>query len=297
MNEVEEILLAAIDKADLKEPTRNIKQHRQRLLQEITSRMQLESRRGMLTDKFGATVSVSDVVGNTIDSAYYVGRPETQKAKFVSRWAKPSSEERARISKDVAKVIETMAEINHIVPIDRNAFQKAVNVLSANLVYGFENGKVVFSKLNPNGMTGSKDLEFNDIIPSNLVNQELSGIKKELHTATLREIAKKMLSIDNPKKLLVDEKIEQLRRKEILEKIPQRAMPRVDRKEVHDEFYRRAAILRGLDPASTGGDTANIMRNEAKQEMERLDDLTDVQRELNTIQPEPVQRWEGLPYE
>lgn len=298
MTTIEDQIYKEIDAADAADPQRNIKHFRDRLLNEITSRQRLDQRQGIVVDKFGRQVNLKETVLTAIDSAYYIGRASNaeEKARWVSKWPKPTKEQRQKIAREVREVIDNLVQLNSVVAKDKGALQRAVNVLSENLVYSHDDaGNVVFSKLNPSGIPGSVPYSFDDIIPKDLIDYEQTQLEREIKDAVYRRNALAIIDIKDPRKELIKEKIEQLKRKDLIEKIPRRSIPQIPKSELENEFYRKEAVLRGLDPATQGGQAAHVLRMSAKQEMEKLDDLTDVQRQLNEIKPQTTQAWEGLP--
>lgn len=306
---IDEQILKIIDRIAEADPGRNITKHREQLLRDIKSRYSLQERRGHIVNRHGVEQDLNQIVALVVDSASYIGRPSNQaeKMKYVSPWIKPTKEQRERMAKEVEQTLEHLVEVHRIQPLDQQAFKKALKLISENMSFGHtDEGKLIFRKANPSGLFGEQTHEFDDLMRTldHLIDHRATRLEQALDHASRRAVAEKLIGKEFQKNKhgkqieeKVQENINQLIERDLAKRIPRKSLPTLPKSFIENEFYRREAILRGVDPEVAGGNIAGQLRNVAKHEVERLDDVGELQRQIREIQPQTTTPWEGVSYE
>lgn len=293
---IEERIKKVIAQAHEADPLRGIGANESRVLSDLLARKRYDIRQGKVTDRNGIEVNLQADVEQVINTSYYIGRPSNADAKFVSRWPQPTKEQRDSIARDTRVALDKLSKIYGLVPIDQEGWDKGLDLLSKNMVFGFDDaGEVTFAKFNPSGLIGEKRYSFNDILPTHLLDREQTSLAQELKNANYKDLAVKLLGRTNPKPEYVNEKIKSLRKQEIVNSIPRKQLPYIPPSVLESDFKNREALIRGIDPNVRGGNDLAILQRAARQELQKLDDVSELDRELKQIKPNPLDQWKGLP--
>lgn len=306
--EILELILAEIDKFHAKDPLRGISAQRDRLAKELMSKKKFEIRRDMVTGKnprlcnhHGQLVDLAGDVELIIDQAPYVARRSdaAEKARYISKFERPSKEARAKMKKDMEGVLQKLIKLSGIVPVDPNAFNRALDLIASNFLYEIEDGKVLFGKLNESGLVGSSRYSLEEMLPHHLIDSDKTALAQEIKNSEVKALAKKLLDSTSIRTVTLDQKVAFLKKHELLATIEPRQLPQISRSEIERETVRKEALIRGLNPDAVirgGGQTLADLNRIAKREYESLDDVRQIKQGLTEIKPAGVPKYENLSY-
>lgn len=296
MNEIIQQVQAILTKYHQDDPARGIDRQAQRITDEFLRKRSLETRQGAITNRDGVRVDLERELSIVLDADPWI-LPSPKGGNYVSPFERPNEQQRRQQISDTEKALKHLCKLRGIVPIDQAYFERAIGILSKNLLYEVTaEGEVLFGKYHPSGIIHQDRFNFDSVIQSveHLIDRGQSSLAQELRESALKKQARELLP-DKPKDADVKAKVEQLKRNEIISTIGRRIIPKIPRSEAEREIGRREAAIRGLNYTTLGGNNLAQINMAAKREYDSYSDMSNVAKELQELRP-PLPKYEGLTY-
>ena len=322
--EIRQAILAKIRKAHEKQPSRGIEANAERLADDILARYSFELRGGKITNKNGIIQPIEDIVGMFVQAAPYIlANPDD--SKFISKHIKPGPDVRKRMADEVEKVFMKLSKIDAVIPIDPDNYTRALGIMSKHYLWEVVDGEVMFARLHESGIIHPEARMTWDEIKASHISHLIDPFRTEhayeLKQAERRQIAMKLLGDDarvkgtvkkgakttvyaegeQPKDLdPISEKMNVIRKNEILSEIPKRVLPAIPKSEIIREAQRRECAVRQWGELEQvingGGQRLHQLNQVGKFHLEELADTSAIRNQLKEIQPQPAPQYEGISY-
>lgn len=321
--EIRAAIIVKIKKAHERQPNRKIEENAERLADDILSRNNFELREGKITNRHGIIQPIGEIIETYIQAAPYV-LADPADNKFQSKFIKPSAEARKKMEDETEKVLLKLSELDSIVPLDPDNYTRSLGIIAKNFLFETtQDGEVLFAKFNdgiihPEARVTWEDLKGNI---GHLIDGFRTSFKQELKNASRRAMATQLLGDsvptnkairkgaktpvyvegEQPKELNpIAEKMNVIRKNEILASIPHRVLPSISKSELIREA-QRAEVARqqwgDFDAViNGGGQRLHLLNQHGKSYMEHLQNTNSIMNKLREIQPQPVPQFEGISY-